>query len=107
MEEIRKRGAMNRLISDSAKAEVSAQVKEILNMLVIKDWQSEAHQQHQNPAECGWQSTKAWSNINLNTSGAPPECWLLVLGYICALQNHLVCTIVEFDGNNRSNRCLM
>jgi hypothetical protein len=76
-------------VSDSAKAEISARVKEILNMLVIKDWQSEAHQQHQNPAERGWQSTKSWSNIALNMSGAPPECWLLVLAYICILQNHL------------------
>ena len=89
MEEIHKRGAMNRLISDSAKAEISARVKEILNMLVIKDWQSEAHHQHQNPAERGWQPTKSWSNITLNMSGAPPECWLLVLAYICTLQNHL------------------
>ena len=58
-------------------------------MLVIKDWQSEAHHQHQNPAEHGWQPTKSWSNITLNMSGAPPECWLLVLACICMLQNHL------------------
>jgi methylmalonyl-CoA mutase N-terminal domain/subunit len=61
MEEIRKLRAMNRLISDSAKAEV------------IKDWQSGAHQQHQNTAESGWQPTKSWSNINLNISEAPPR----------------------------------
>jgi hypothetical protein len=53
MEEIRKCGAMNRIISDSTKAEVSARVKQILNTLVIKDWQSEPHHKHQNPAELG------------------------------------------------------
>jgi hypothetical protein len=79
MEEIRKHGAINGLLSDSDKAEISARVKEILGMLVIGDWQSEPHHQHQNPAELGWRDTKEWSNIQLNTSGAPPECWLLVL----------------------------
>jgi hypothetical protein len=63
MEEIRKHGAMNRLISNGTKAEVSAPVKEILGTLVIGDWQSEPHHQHQDPAELGWRETKEWSNI--------------------------------------------
>jgi hypothetical protein len=76
MEEIRKHGAINRLISDSTKTEVSARVKEILSTLVIGDWQSEPHNQHQNPAERGWTDTQEWSNIQLNifgrSLGTPP-----------------------------------
>ena len=45
---IRKKGAMDKLISDRAKAEVSNQVQEILRALFIDDWQSEPHQHQQN-----------------------------------------------------------
>jgi len=89
MEEIRKRGAMNRILSDSAKAEISARVKDILRILIIGDWQSEPHQQHQNPGERGWKNTKEWTNNLLNISGAPASCWLLAIQYVCFLQNHI------------------
>ena len=45
------RGAMNKLISDRAQVEVGRKVKDILRALVIGNWQSEPHQQQQNPAE--------------------------------------------------------
>ena len=45
MDEIRKRGAMNRIISDSAKAELSERVKDILRTFAIDEWSSEARQQ--------------------------------------------------------------
>ena len=48
---IRKRGAMNKLISDSAKNEISHKVKDILRAYNINDWQSEPSHQNQNPAE--------------------------------------------------------
>ena len=48
---IRRRGAPNRLISDSAKVEISERVMDILRHLIIGDWQSEPHFQHQNPTE--------------------------------------------------------
>ena len=48
---IRKQGAMDKLISDNADAEVSARVKDILRALCIDDWQSEPHYQWQNFAE--------------------------------------------------------
>ena len=38
---IRKRGAMNKLLSNSAQVEISARVKDILRALIIDDWQSE------------------------------------------------------------------
>ena len=53
-------------------------------------WQSEARQERQNFAERGWKdSNKSWTNNMLNISGAPSECWLLVLLYVCYLQNHI------------------
>ena len=45
LEEIRKRGAMTRIISDGAKAQLSDKVKDILRTLIINDSQSEPHQQ--------------------------------------------------------------
>ena len=48
---MRERGAMDKLITDGARVEQSARVKDALRMLIIKDWQSEANCQHQNFAE--------------------------------------------------------
>ena len=48
---IRCRGAMDKLLSDGAKAEISNRVKDILRYYSIDDWQSEPHNQHQNKAE--------------------------------------------------------
>ena len=45
---IRQRGAMDKLISDSARVEISQQVKDILRAMVIQDWQSEPYYHHQN-----------------------------------------------------------
>ena len=40
---IRKRGAINNLISDRAQVEISNKVKDLLRALLIDDWQSEPH----------------------------------------------------------------
>jgi hypothetical protein len=45
---IRERGAMDKLISDSAKAETSSRVKDILCSLCIASWYSEPNHQNQN-----------------------------------------------------------
>ena len=63
-------------------------MKDVLHALVIQDWQSEPHQQQQNPAECCWQTVKNVTNILLDCSGAPAYCWLLCLLYVCFLLNH-------------------
>ena len=88
MDEIRKYGAMDRLISDNARAQISEQVKDILRTFCIKDWQSEPHIGNQNYAERAWKDTKTRTNNLLNTSGAPPELWLQALQYVCVIQNH-------------------
>jgi hypothetical protein len=96
MDEIRKYGAMDRLICDNTKAQISSRVKDILRTFYIKDWQSEPYKGNQNFAERGWRDTKAKVNNLLNTAGTPGNAWLLALGYICFVQNH---TAVKSLGN--------
>jgi hypothetical protein len=50
-DEIITHGAPTKLISDSTRVETSKEVHSILCTFGISSWQSETHQQHQNPAE--------------------------------------------------------
>ena len=47
----RRRGAMDKLLSDSAKTEISNKVMDILRAYHISNWHSEPYHQNQNPAE--------------------------------------------------------
>jgi hypothetical protein len=51
-------GAPTKLISDSACVETSKEVRSILHTYGISSWQSEPHQQHQNPAKRRYQTVK-------------------------------------------------
>ena len=81
-------GAPNKLISDRAQVLISNKVEDILRTLCIHNWQSEPHQQHQNPAERRYQTIKNCTNRLLDCTGAPATVWLLCLQYICFLLNH-------------------
>ena len=48
---IRRRGAMDKLLSDSAKTEISNKVMDTLRAYHISNWHSEPYHQDQNPAE--------------------------------------------------------
>ena len=48
---IRRRGAMDKLLSDSAKTEISNKAMDILRAYHISNWHSEIYPQNQNPAE--------------------------------------------------------
>ena len=85
---IRARGAMNKLVSDRAQVEISNAVKEILRTLIIASWQSEPHQQQQNPFERRYQTIKRAVNRLLARTGAPDDTWLLATEYVCFLLNH-------------------
>ena len=86
---IRKRGAMDTLISDGGKYEISKRVTDLLRSLFIQDYQSEPYHQHQNKAENHFGLAKHYTNTVMNTSGCPACCWLLCLQYICVALNHL------------------
>jgi hypothetical protein len=84
---IRRRGAPSKLVSDRAQVEISGRVKDILRSLMIGDWQSEPHQQHQNPAERKYQDVKRMANTIMDRTGSPAHTWLLALMYVCFVLN--------------------
>ena len=102
---IRKRGAMDTLISDGGKYEISKRVTDLLCSLFIQDYQSEPYHQHQNKAENRFGLAKRYTNTVMNTSGCPAFCWLLCLQYICVVLNHLasptlqgICPVQALEG---------
>ena len=88
---IRGRGAMDRLLSDSAKTEISNMVMDILRAYHISKWYSEPYHQNQNSAEWRYRSIKSWANTVMNRSVVPANFWLLCLHYVCYLLNHIAC----------------
>ena len=86
---IRKMGAMQKLISDRAQVEISNKILDIMRNFIIDDWQSEPYNEHQNPAERQYQTIKTYTNKVLDRTGAPAYTWLLALMYICYLFNHM------------------
>ena len=102
---IRKRGAMDTLISDGGKYEISKRVTDLLRSLFIKDDKSEPYHQHQNKADNRFGLAKRYTNTVMNTSGCPACCWLLCLQYICVVLNHLasptlqgICPVQALEG---------
>ena len=87
-DQIRERGAMNRLISDCAEVEISQKVMDMLRALFISSWHSEPHQQQQNYAERRYQTIKTTTNTVLDNSGAPEFTWLLCIMYVCFVLNY-------------------
>ena len=100
---IRRQGAMDKLLSDSAKTEISHKVMDILYGNVmdnlrachISNWHSEPYHQHQNPSEWRYRTIKSWTNTVMNRSGAPANCWLLCLIHVCYLLNHIFCNVLD------------
>ena len=86
---------MDKLLSDSAKTEISNKVMDILRAYHISNWHSEPYHQNQNPAEWRYRTIKSWTNTLMNRSGAPANCWLLCLIYVCYLLNHIACTALD------------
>ena len=92
---IRRRGAMDKLLSDSAKTEISNKVMDILRAYHISNWHSESYHQNQNPAEWRYRTIKSWTNTVMNRSGSPANCWFLCLLYVCHLLNHISYTALD------------
>ena len=86
---IRKWGAMDTLISDGGKYDISKGVTDFLHFLFIQDYQSESYHQDQNKTENCFGPAKGYTNTVMNTSGCLACCWLLCLQYICVVLHHL------------------
>jgi hypothetical protein len=84
---IRKRGAMDKLISDSAKVEISKRVLDILRALCINDWQSEPQYQHQNYAERRWGTLKMNVEWYMNWRNVQANAWLLCTEWCADVMN--------------------
>ena len=84
---IKTRGAMNTIVTDGGKYEISKKVADLLRSLFIKQYESEPYHQHQNKAEQHYGGVKRYINTLMNLTGAPPHCWLLCLVYVCSLLN--------------------
>jgi hypothetical protein len=95
LDNITQRGTPTKLISDCAQVEISEHVKQVLRPLHISTWQSEPHQQHQNPAKRQYQNIKRLCNTTLDRSGAPAYTWLLCLMYVCFLLNNTWCEAID------------
>ena len=89
---IRQRGAMDKLLSDSAKTEISKKVMDILRTYHISNWHLDPYHQNQNPTERRYRTIKSWTNtVMMKRSGAPANCWLCCVIYVCYLLNHIAC----------------
>ena len=94
---IRRRGAPTKLVSDSAQVEISKKVQDILRSLCIDDWQSEPHQQHQNPAERRYQTVKRLTSTLMDRTGASADTWFLCMSYVCFVINHTACKAINWQ----------
>jgi len=93
---IKKRGAMSKLISNRTQVEISKKVQDILCHLIIGEWQSEPHQQQQNFAERRYQDVKHMANHLIDWTGAPASLWLLALMHVCFITNLAASALIGY-----------
>ena len=68
---------------------------DILRVYHITNWHSEPYHQNLNPPEWRYRTIKSWTNTVMNRSGAPANCWLLCLIYVCYLLKHIACAALD------------
>ena len=66
-------------------------VNDFLRMYHSSSWHSEPYHQIQNHSDKHYRTIKAWTNTSLNRCGAPADCWLFCMSYVCYLLNHVSC----------------
>ena len=98
---------MDKLLSDSAKTEISNKVMDILRAYHISNWHSEPYHQNQNPAEWRYRTIKSWTNTVMNRSGAPANCRQVkrsqtyMFGYLIP-RNYM--EAMQYDSENKNNK---
>ncbi len=85
---IRKWGAIDLLILDSARVEISKRSTDLCHALCIDQWQSEPYYQHQNFAEHRWGHAKRNLNWYMNRKNVPGYAWLLCVIWVADIMNH-------------------
>ena len=85
---IKKRGAMDKLISDGASTEISRKVQDVLRALFIKAWQSERDKQEQQYSENRWKTVKGNTQWTMKNRDIPPAAWFLCLEWVGDVMNH-------------------
>ena len=86
---IKEFGAMDVLLSDSARVEMSRYVMDVLRAYNVRSWQSEPNYQHQNFCEHRFRHIKGNLNWYMNYRNVPPELWLHCLQWVCNVMNHI------------------
>ena len=94
---IREIGAPNSLFSDNSKVQIGSQVRNILRMYAISNFQCEPHHQHQNPAERKIQEVKKLTNAVMDRTGTQAKYWLLCLLFVVTLMNHLATASLNWE----------
>jgi hypothetical protein len=93
---IRDVGAPVALVSDMAKEQIGTQVRQLLRMYNIADYQSEPYYHHQNYAERRIQEVKKMTNSIMDRTGTPAKHWLLCTLFVVALLNHLATASLDW-----------
>ena len=96
MDNIRKIGAMDKIVTDGGEALISTKVENILRHLCIKNWQTKPYDQHQSASEQLYKDIKLNLNRILNSSCAPANCWLLCLSYTIFVMNCMVLQYLQW-----------
>ena len=78
---IRTYGSMDKLLSDSAKTEISNKLMDILSAYHISNWHSEPYHQNQNPAEWRYRIIKSWTNTIMKSQSQ----LLALMLHLCVL----------------------
>ena len=92
---IRRSRAMDMLLSDSAKTEIYNKAMDILRAYHISNWNSEPCHQNHNPAEWRYRTIKSLTNTVMNRPGAPANCWLSCMIYVCYSLTHIACSALN------------
>ncbi len=88
---ITKRGAPTKLVSDRAQVEISNKIHDVTRAYGIGTWQSKPHYQHQNYAKRQFGTVKWMVNTIMDRTATSAYCWLLCrMMYICFLLNSCV-----------------
>ena len=80
---IQKWGAMETLITNSGKYEISKRATDLLRSLFISQYLFEPYHQHQNKSGNKYDDSKHYFNTIRNLSGCPVSC----ITYVCVLLN--------------------